>query len=234
MYAQPIHHILLTTALAAGMLLSAAPRAWAQAEQPDDKAATDPMRIALLTYARGKTTACFAASFLAEADQRIKRNIAHEVTRVDLADSKLYDYPFAILAGEDMFTLTSDQRRNLRHFIERGGFLLASPNCASKPWQKSFQRELKQALPEAGLKKLEQDHPIFHIINDVETLTTLSGEANPPIYAIEYQGRVAGVFSPNGLNETDDAGEACECCCGHEIADAGPLKINLLAYALTH
>ncbi|MBI1367108.1 MAG: DUF4159 domain-containing protein [Planctomycetes bacterium] len=234
MHMQLIHRGSLVKVLVVGILIQAAEFTWAQADQPPAEPPTGPIRVALLTYARGKTTRCFTASFLAEVDRRTTMTVDHEVQRVELSNAKLYEYPFAILAGKDMFTLTSDQRRNLRHFIQRGGFLMASPNCASHPWQSSFRRELKEVLPEAGLTKLDYNHPIFHVVDDIEALAAVSGKPDPPIYAIEYQGRVVGVFSPNGLNETDEAGEVCECCCGHEIAHAGLLKVNLLAYALTH
>lgn len=52
------------------------------------------------------------------------------------------------------------------------------------------------------------------------------------IEGIEIDGRLAVVFSPEGLNDTKNAGEGCCCCGGNEILNAKYVNANILAYAL--
>ena len=42
------------------------------------------------------------------------------------------------------------------------------------------------------------------------------------------------ILSPDGLNDTANAGPSCCCCGGNEIKSAKEINVNLLAYALTH
>jgi hypothetical protein len=46
-------------------------------------------------------------------------------------------------------------------------------------------------------------------------------------------GKLALVFSADGLNDTANAKNCC-CCGGNEIVQAEFLNVNLLAYALLH
>jgi hypothetical protein len=47
-------------------------------------------------------------------------------------------------------------------------------------------------------------------------------------------GRLVLVFSPSGLNDTDQAEEGCCCCGGEELIDAHMINANILVYVLTH
>jgi hypothetical protein len=38
------------------------------------------------------------------------------------------------MTGEGAFSLTDDERKNLKAYLEKGGFLLASAGCSSKDW----------------------------------------------------------------------------------------------------
>ena len=152
---------------------------------------------------------------------------------VKLGGKELFEYPFAVMTGEGAFTLTPPQRQNLRNYVMRGGFLVASAGCSSSAWDASFRAEMRKTFPKMKLKKLPMSHPIFHTVYDVQKLRTKS-PTNAYLEALEIDGKIALVYSHEGLNDTQNAGPGCCCCGGNEILNSREVNANLLAYALTH
>lgn len=231
-----------------GAVASAPWQCWAAGVVAALLVVLSPMRVAAqdelvsevvcanLVYANGKTSKCFSRKFLAELESRTHIRTAEEFAPTRLESADLFLFPFAIMSGEGSFQLTEAQRENLRYYLLNGGFLLASAGCSSKSWQKSFDAELKRILPDRELVKLEADHPIFHTVTDVGLSQYKSGGARfPDLYGLIVDGRIAMVYSPDGLNDTAgvDASSCC-CCGGNEIKAAAYINMNLLAFALTH
>jgi hypothetical protein len=54
--------------------------------------------------------------------------------------------------------------------------------------------------------------------------------------ALEIDGRVVLIHSPDGLNDTDaeDIDPSCCCCGGNEVHEARRINANLLGYALVY
>jgi hypothetical protein len=193
------------------------------------------VQCATLIYAGSKQSRCFADRFLKElAGQttvRTQPTFIH--VRADAGD--LFRYPFTVMSGEEAFQLTEAERENLRHYFENGGFLIASAGCSSKPWADSFRREVAALFPGRELVKLGPEHPVFHTVYDVEKSHYKVGQDRfPDLYGIAVDGRLAMIFSPDGLNDTGNAGKNCCCCGGNEVKAAMEINVNVLAYALTH
>lgn len=210
----------------------------ATAAEAGDQAPADAgpgvVQCANLIYGQDKSSVCFAEEFLAllQRETNIRTNRRFYAVKSDSAE--LYQYPFAIMTGEGSFALTSAQRTNLRKYLQRGGFLVASPGCSSTQWDASFRAEIQAIFPDVKLRKIPMSHPIFHIVFDVTRLdTTHSG---PPGYleGLEIEGKIVMVYSSDGLNDTSNAGPGCCCCGGNEVRNARQINANLLAYALTH
>jgi hypothetical protein len=193
------------------------------------------VRVAMLTYDGGRTAVCFSTLFLQLVGYETEIEIDPSLHPVALDDEALFDHPFAIMSGEGAFSLSTGEVENLRAYLARGGFLLASPSCSNPAWGASFQRALDQALPEAtpGVVRtlLTPEHEVFRTVYDLPTLSTT--DLTPPILVgVEIDGRLAVVYSPQGLNDTETAGGGC-CCCGtSEIREARFLNANMLVYAL--
>jgi hypothetical protein len=62
----------------------------------------------------------------------------------------------------------------------------------------------------------------------------LKGSRKAHLEGLEIDGRIALIFSPDGLNDTGKAGPKCCCCGGNEVQNARQVNVNLLAYTLTH
>ena len=193
------------------------------------------VQCATLVYGGNQQSKCFANQFLSElsSNTNVRTQPKFLPVRTDAKD--LYRYPFAVMSGEGAFQLTGTERESLRHYLANGGFLLASAGCSSKPWAESFKAELGQLCPGRELVKLGPDHPIFHTVYDVKSSHyKVGGDRFPDLFGVEIDGRIALIFSPDGLNDTGNAGKNCCCCGGNEVKAARQINVNVLAYALTH
>lgn len=192
------------------------------------------VRVANLVYARNKSSECFADHFLADLEAETNAATADGFDRTHLESEELYNYPFAIMTGEGGFTLTPEQRDNLRSYLTGGGFLVASAGCSSSPWKSSFRREIQRVFPERSLEPIPEDHAVFSTVYEIEALKTKRTGVTGTLEGLIIDGRIVAVFSDEGLNDTANAGGSCCCCGGNEITNARQVNVNLLAYALTH
>jgi len=193
------------------------------------------VRAANLIYGTNMTSVCFADDFLTLIQQKTNIQTHRAFVPVHMQADELFEFPFAVMTGEGNFTLSAAQRDGLRDYLLYGGFLVASSGCSSRPWNQSFQQEMALMFPDAEFVKLESDHAIFHTVYDITSSRYKRGGAKlPELYAMEIDGRVVMIWSPDGLNDSGNAGGNCCCCGGNEIKSAKELNINILAYALTH
>ncbi len=194
-----------------------------------------PIRVAVLTYASGKTSKCFAAGFLDDVARQTHIKVERQFQSVALDSADLFNFPFVVLTGEGDFTLKEEEVKNLRAYLQRGGFLLASAGCSSPEWTAAFRRALKQVLPDIEAKAVPMEHAMFHTLYDIQPLRSKAAVKEAvEIEGLEVDGRLAVVFSPYGLNDTANAGGNCCCCGGNEVRNAHLINADILAYALTH
>lgn len=192
------------------------------------------VQVAVLTYANGKTSQCFAPGFLTTVARHTRIEVQKEFSTAILGQSKLHAFPFIIMTGEGAFTLNDDEKTTLKSYLQRGGFLLASPGCSNDPWSKSFTTLLKELFPDPSLQALKMDHPVFHTIYDINELPGRKAGTAGHIDGLTLGGRLVVLFSPLGINDTENAGGGCCCCGGNELKDAHRINANILAYVLTH
>ena len=190
----------------------------------------DAVECANLIYAGTKSSVCFSEEFLSAVASETSVNTARKFKPVKMAEKEVFRFPFAVMTGEGPFTLTDDERRNLKLYLEKGGFLLASAGCSSKEWSDSFTREIEAVFPERKLIDVPMAHPIFRTLYDVKRLDmSHGGEAK--LLGLTLSGKIVLIFSPDGLNDTGTM-HGCCCCGGNEIKNSQKVNANVLAYAL--
>ena len=116
---------------------------------------------------------------------------------------------------------------NLKKFLEKGGFLLASPGCSSPDWDRSFRSELGKILPNTPLRTVPMTHKIFKTVYDIDTISVRHGKPKP-IEGVELNGRIVVVYSADGLNDTAHV-HGCCCCGGNEVTNCAQINVNVLA-----
>jgi hypothetical protein len=189
------------------------------------------VHVANLIYAGVKTSKCFSDHFLRRAETESEISTSHRFHAVKLASDDIFQYPFVIMTGEGSFQLTAGERKNLKAYCEKGGFLLASAGCSSEDWDKSFRREIRAIWPDVEMQAIPFAHPVFHTVRDFDEIKVKSGEPNP-LEGLSVDGKLALVYSVDGLNDTSNTSGCC-CCGGNEILNAEQINVNILAYALT-
>jgi hypothetical protein len=216
------------------MLAALAPLivAGAMSAPPTPKDPGDKLKCANLVYAGSKSSVCFSDKFLTTVERESNCEPEKQFTTTKLATDNAFDFPFAIMTGEGDFTLLEKERKNLRSYLMRGGFLLASAGCSSEEWDRSFRRELKQIFPEKPLKKIEMEHPIYRTVFDITRIQLKDG-GSTLLEGLEIDGRIVAIYSPEGLNDTPNV-KGCCCCGGNEIKNCQELNVNIFIYALTH
>lgn len=198
---------------------------------PDEIAKATAIRCNNLVYAKGKTSVCFADKFLTTAKDATGLNVLPKFNTVKLDTKALFESPFTVVSGEGTFRFNDAERKNLRQYLTCGGFLLASPGCSDKAWNKSFRAEINALFPEAPLKTIPMTHPIFSLLYDVPTLNLKSG-GTTLVEGVEINGRLVLIYSAEGLNDVQNA-KGCCCCGGNMIRESEKVNVNILLHALT-
>jgi len=187
-------------------------------------------------YAGSKSSRCFSDAFLhllADSARGPGLPIRTSFIPVRLADDEaVCAHPFALMTGEGSFQLDEGERRNLRSFLDGGGFLLASAGCSSQDWDRSFRREIALTFPDAALVEIPRSDPIFRAWFAVEALPLRKG-GEARILGLRLGDRLALVHSPEGLNDTSKIKDCC-CCGANEVRDSAPLNANIYIHALLH
>ncbi len=196
---------------------------------PDSSAEGDAVQCANLIYAGTRSSVCFSDKFLTMLARDTTINTARKFKPVKAADAEIFQFPFVVMTGEGAFTLTDQERDNLKRYLERGGFILASAGCSSKPWDTSFRREMLSIFPGRELEKIESDSDVFRTVYEISSLKTKGAEAT--LMGLTLGGKIVLIYSSDGLNDTSTM-HGCCCCGGNEIVNASKINANILAYAL--
>ncbi len=190
----------------------------------------EAVECANLIYAGTKSSVCFSEEFLAAVASETSINAARKFKPVKLAEKEAFRFPFAVMTGEGVFTLTDDERKNLKLYLEKGGFLLASAGCSSREWSDSFRREMEAIFPDRKLSDVPMTHPIFRTVFEVQRLDMSHG-GDAKLQGLTVSGKIVLIFSSDGLNDTGTM-HGCCCCGGNEIRNSQKVNANILAYAL--
>lgn len=190
------------------------------------------VQVANLVYAGTKSSKCFSDNFLVRAEKESAISTSRRFHAVKLSSDELFEYPLVIMTGEGSFRLPDRERDNLRKYVERGGFLLASAGCSSEPWDRAFRAEMAKIFPEQTLQSIDMGHAVFHTVYDIASLKAKHGKPRP-LEGITLDGRIGVLYSQDGLNDTAHA-QGCCCCGGNELTNANEINVNILAYALVY
>jgi hypothetical protein len=190
------------------------------------------IQVANLIYAGTKSSKCFSDNFLVQAEKDSAMSTSRRFHAVKLGSDELFDYPLVIMTGEGTFEFTDLERQNLRRYVERGGFLLASSGCSSPDWDRSFRSEMARIFPQQSLAALTLDHPVFHTVYDIAELKAKHGTPRP-LEGLSFNTRLGVLYSADGLNDTAHT-QGCCCCGGNEISNSVQVNVNILAYSVLY
>jgi hypothetical protein len=97
---------------------------------------------------------------------RIDTRSVEQVVDMDSTDD-IYNWPFLYAVEVGAWGFTDSQASQLRDFLDRGGFLMVDDFHGSYQWE-VFQEGLEMVFPDRPVIDLENSHPIFHTIYDLD------------------------------------------------------------------
>ncbi|WP_221028966.1 DUF4159 domain-containing protein [Actomonas aquatica] len=173
-----------------------------------------------------------------------------EVTYIDIEPEQLRHYPFVYMVEPGRLMFRDEEVTALRDYLLNGGFIMLDDFWGEEDWD-NVRREFARVFPDRDPVELEIDHPIFHIIFDLDEKPQMPGidfymrggrsderNSGPPHYWAYYddKGRMMAIFCHN-----TDLGDGWE----REGEDptyfrrfaekmAYPMAINIIYYAMTH
>lgn len=84
-------------------------------------------------------------------------------------DPALFRYPVAYLSEPGSWFPSEDAVRNLRAYIQKGGFLIVDDFHYDNEWA-VFEAAMLRVLPGAKIERLDLTHPIFNTFFEIKTL----------------------------------------------------------------
>src|SRR2546422_5905184 len=98
---------------------------------------------------------------------------------VRLTDDALFQCPFTMASDVGTMGLSSEEVTRLREYLLKGGFLWVDDFWGEAAWAQ-WSSEIAKVLPpsEYPIVDLPMDHPVFHTLFDIQTLTQVTNINN--------------------------------------------------------
>jgi len=162
---------------------------------------------------------------------------------VDIDSKELFQYPFTYMSEPGYLNLLPADVKNLREYLDRGGFLLLDDFRGNEFDNSQFEnmlQQMKKVYPDREIKRVDASHPIFHAFFDIDPKEML------PPYLMYNSGDVEflGISDPKGRiqvmidfnNDISEYWQALDVgqCSIRESGMAVKLGVNYAVYAMTH
>ena len=162
---------------------------------------------------------------------------------VDIDSKELFQYPFTYMSEPGYLNLLPADVKNLREYLDRGGFLLLDDFRGNEFDNSQFEnmlQQMKKVYPDREIKRVDASHPIFHAFFDIDPKEML------PPYRMFNSGDVEflGISDPKGRiqvmidfnNDISEYWQALDVgqCSIRESGMAVKLGVNYAVYAMTH
>ena len=153
----------------------------------------------------------------------------------------LMQAPVLFISGQDQLQMTDEQVKDLREYINRGGFIFAEACCEhSQGFHEDFEALMRRVFPEPefALRELGPEHPVW------QAEERIPPEYLRPLWGIEYGCRTSVIYVP--AHPAEHPGPSLSCLwelsrpgrdrtlpenVQAQVAAANALGVNVLAYA---
>jgi hypothetical protein len=166
-------------------------------------------------------------------------DLAPTGVNVRLDAEELFDHPFVWLTGHLPVRFTDAERRNLRRYVERGGFIMVDDHNhdVNGAFHKSATEEIEHLF--GALKRVPDTHELYHCFFEFEggaphTQHELNGYGDDLLheylFAVESAGRIGLLYSNKDYSSEWNFHPETK-----RFSSVDPTKfgVNLIVYALT-
>lgn len=198
-----------------------------------------------------------------EADENFLYRLS-ELTTLDpnpraivrrLTDDDIFEYPFLYMCDVGWMSLSDVEKKRLREYLERGGFLWVDDFWGYAEWE-SLEKAMEDVLPGNQWREIPSDHAIFNMVFPLDgvpqvpaRIFAVQGWKAEPTWIHKSGGveevHCRGYFDKNGrlmvvATHNTDIGDGFEREAEGEwyfqkySTVAYAMGINIVVYALTH
>ncbi|MDD4623072.1 MAG: DUF4159 domain-containing protein, partial [Kiritimatiellae bacterium] len=144
--------------------------------------------------------------------------------------------PILYRSGHYHWSLNAEERGKLREYLLRGGTIILNAGMGSKPFYDSAIRVLNEVFPEAPVRRLSPDHPVFHAYYNLDKVNyrpgvrSLFSGSEPWLDGVTIDCRTVAIVSRFGMEVGWDPLED-DNIIAYEPESARQLGMNILSYA---
>jgi hypothetical protein len=156
------------------------------------------LKIGLLVYSGGGDWYANPTSIknLAQfCNQNLGTKLDTKEAQVEVGSTQLFNYAFVHATGHGRIAFSDAEAKNLRLYLEAGGFLHIDDNYGMDPY---VQSEMKKVFPELSFVELPFTHPIYHqkyaFPNGLPKIHEHDGK-QPKGYGLIYKGRLVCFYT---------------------------------------
>jgi hypothetical protein len=115
---------------------------------------------------------------------------------VDLASDNLFSYPIIFLTGHGNINFTDKEAKNLRAYLQNGGFLYIDDDYGLDPY---IRKEMKKVFPEQDFAEIPYSHGIykaqFDFSRGLPKIHEHDKDAPPKGYGLFYDNRLCVFYT---------------------------------------
>jgi len=121
--------------------------------------------------------------------------LSNNFTDVSLGSADLHSYPFLFLTGHGNITINSAKARNVREYLQNGGFLFVDDDYGLDEY---IRKAMNQVFPNEDFVEVPFNHPIYDQVytfeNGLPKIHEHDGKP-PQGFGIFYKGRLVVYYS---------------------------------------
>jgi len=161
-------------------------------------ASAQQIKLALLVYGGGGDWYANPTSLRNLAvfcNQQLHTHLDPAEAQVAVSSPDIFNYPFVHMTGHGRWALTDAEAKNLRAYLEAGGFLHIDDNYGLDEYVRPA---MKQVFPELSFVELPFTHPIYHQqFSFPNGLPKIHEHDNKPPkgYGLIYKGRLVCFYT---------------------------------------
>ena len=128
-------------------------------------------------------------------ESKWKMELTWQVIDMESATAEdLLHSPVLFISGRDGLPLTAEQKKELRAYVDHGGFLFAESCCDGDGFDRQFRQLMTELFPDNPLRLLSPDHPVWYAEEKVDP------DFARPLWGIEACCRTSVIYCPQGLS----------------------------------
>jgi hypothetical protein len=123
----------------------------------------------------------------------IERPVNWQVVNLSDGWTEWIDAPIAFLASHDPVTVTDENVKQLRAYVDNGGLLFTHADADSRTFTAFAEELARRAFPEYELRDLPPTHDVYSMVYK------MAGEKVPPLRGLSNGSRLLMIHSPTDL-----------------------------------